>query len=56
MVTMWAGLCEPFVFHSLVLWLDREVDTCLEPVGGGSYHAVDRAQSLASTQLWTGHR
>lgn len=55
MVTMWAGLCEPFVFHSLVLGLDREVDTCLEPVGGSS-RAVDMAQCLASRQLWPEHR
>lgn len=33
MVTMLAGLFEPFVFPSQLLWLGRKVDTCLGPRG-----------------------
>lgn len=52
---MLAGLFEPFVFPSQLLWLGRKVDTCLGP-WGSQYCAVNWAQKLASCPLRTGDR
>lgn len=52
-VTMLAGLFEPFVFPSQLLWLGRDVDTCLGP-WGSQHCAVNWAQTLAGCPLRTG--
>lgn len=52
MVTMLASLFEAFVFPSQLLWLGREVDTCLGP-WGSQHCAVKWALILAGGPLRT---
>lgn len=47
MVTMLAGLFEPFVFPSQLLWLGRKVDTCLGP-RGSQYCAANWAKKAGN--------
>lgn len=54
-VTMLAGLFEPFVFLSQLLWLGGEVDTCLGP-WGSQHCTVNWAQILAGCPLRTRDR